>query len=374
MSHLRKLGEKKWQIIIDLGYDEKGKRIRKFKTVNAPRSEAKIIMARMEAKLIDKPNVKDNITLEKHLREWIDVDSKSLGPLTEESYRMQLEAYIIPNLGHYKLKELTTKIIDDFYTEMFKRGKIREEGGLSRRSVRYLHTILRKALNKAINWDRLRENPTDGTSPPKRQRYRNKDVNPQHLIKIINLTDNVLFKDIFEFTLRTGLRRGEVLGLMRSDIDRNRKLISIMREIILLKGKGLVIKDLTKNDKAYTIPVGRKVIEILDKREQEQEKHKKVLGSGYLNDGFVFTWEDGRIINPDTTTHVFSRYSKKEGYTYSFHDLRHGFGAMQIIAGTHTKTLQHLLNHKTERTTSEIYAHIIEGQKTDAAQKIDDFF
>ena len=55
-----------------------------------PSSEAKIIMAQMEAKLVDKPNVKDNITLEKHLRELIDVDSKSLGPLTEGIYRMQL--------------------------------------------------------------------------------------------------------------------------------------------------------------------------------------------------------------------------------------------------------------------------------------------
>ena len=93
-----------------------------------------------------------------------------------------------------------------------------------------------------------------------------------------------------------------------------------------------------------------------------------------MDDGFVFTWEDGRVIDPDTITRAFSRYSKKEGYKYSFHDLRHGFGTMQIITGTHIKTLQQLLNHKSERTTSDVYAHIIEGQKTDAAQKIDDFF
>ena len=76
---------------------------------------------------------------------------------------------------------------------MLKNGKINKEDGLSKSSVRYLHIILRKALNKAINWDRLRENTTDGTSPPKRQKNKNKDVNPHRLIKINNITDKCAF-------------------------------------------------------------------------------------------------------------------------------------------------------------------------------------
>ncbi|MFW6020411.1 MAG: tyrosine-type recombinase/integrase [bacterium] len=375
MSHLRKLGDKKWKIVIDLGYDEEGKRIRKYKTVNLPKPEARDLMHELEKKYKEGQNIDDNIKLSTHLKEWIDTHSSEISPTTEESYRNQINAYLIPHLGDIKLKDLNTKTIDDFYTKMLLEGKKKGEGGLSKRSVRYLHTILNKALKKADSWDRLKKNPAEGTSPPKRQRNKNKKINPEHLIEIITLAEEEIYREIYEFALRTGLRRGEILGLTWSDIFWERRLISVNKTLVRLDHKGFVLKDLTKNDTAYTIPAGEKVIDLLEKRKEKQEKYKKQLKDNYKDDGFIFCWEDGSLIDVDTVTHSFKRYAVKAGYEqYTFHDLRHGFATIQVLAGTHTKTLQRLLGHKTKQVTDDQYSHITAGPKTDAAEKIDEYF
>ena len=372
MSHLRKMGDKKWKIIIDLGKDENGNRQRKYKTVNVAQPEAKRIMSRMEAELLDKPDLNGEIKLKEHLREWLEYYSSNLASTTVDSYKGQIEPYLIPELGNIKLKNLTTKKIEDHYQNMLDHGKRQGKGGLSKRTVEYQHTILRKALDKAIDWNRIEENPADKADPPKSQ-DKNKDIDPYELIEIIQSVDNEVWKDLFEFTLRTGLRRGEVLGLMWRAIDWDRKLLSIMRNLTIADGKP-VLKDMTKNGTSYTLPIGEKTIDLLKKIKKRQEEYKKIYKNSFKDDGFVFTWEKGKYIAPNSYTKAFKRYAKKMGYEYNLHDLRHGFAAIQIISGTHTKTLQELLNHKSQSTTQDIYSHILSQQKTDATDIIDDFF
>lgn len=374
MGRLKKLGDKKWKIIIELGEDEQGIRRRKTKTVNMPYPEAKELMRELEDEILNKQHLNDNILLKNHLKEFIDTHAKTIKPLTEKSYRQQIDAYLIPNLGDYKLQELNAKIIDDFYTEMLENGMLRGAGGLSKRSVRYLHVILKKALDKAIDWDRLSENPADKATPPKKQRTKNKDVNPKELVEIINSVKEIHYKYIFEFALRTGLRRGEILGLKWSAVDWDRQMLSVMRNLQRLPDIGFIMQEYTKNNTAYTTPIGKKVIKILEEVEKIQKNHKVMFKREYKDDNLVFCNENGSPIDPDVLSSAFSRYAENNGSKYTFHDLRHGFGAIQIMSGTHTKTLQELLNHKSETTTADIYSHIAEKQKTDAAEKIDEFF
>jgi len=81
VGRLKKLGDKKWKIIIELGEDENGKRRRKTKTVNLPHSEAKEYMKDMEDKLLKQKGLNNQIKLKDHLLEWIKTHSKKLSPL-----------------------------------------------------------------------------------------------------------------------------------------------------------------------------------------------------------------------------------------------------------------------------------------------------
>ena len=60
------------------------------------------------------PNYNNDIYLKDHMGEWIDLHSRNISIKTKESYENQIEAYINPYLGDYKMKELNPKIIEEF--------------------------------------------------------------------------------------------------------------------------------------------------------------------------------------------------------------------------------------------------------------------
>lgn len=375
MAGVRNVGPEKWEISIYLGRDKSGKKNMKYFTFEGTEKQAEKFGVKKELEYANKSDINDNILLKNHLLEWIDFYSEHIKPLTEESYRQQINAYLIPHLGKYKLSNLTTKIIDDFYIKMRKEGRIRGKGGLSKRSVRYLHTILQKSLDTAIDWNRLQENPCKKTTPPTYKKTKKKEIKPNELIEIIQNTKNIIYKNLFEFTLRTGLRRGEVIGLLWKNVDWNNKILTINKSLQRLDNKGFFMQMSTKNNEAYTLPLTKKAIELLKKIKAEQAKWKLQYGTAYKKNKLIFCNEDGSPFDPDSVTNAFKRQAKQCGHgKYTFHDLRHGFGTIQTITGTHTKTLQELLNHKTMETTANTYSHILEEQKIKAMKKIDNFF
>ena len=53
----------------------------------------------------------------------------------------------------------------------------------------------------------------------------------------------------------------------------------------------------------------------------------------------------------------------------TFHAFRHSFATLQLQAGTDIYTVSKMLGHKNLKTT-QIYAHIVDEQKRQAASKI----
>src|SRR5690554_6255872 len=197
MSHIQRIGDKKYKIIIYLGRDKNGKQIRKTKTVSGiTEPEAKRLMSRMEVKMMDNPVTEKDIALAEHIEEWLKVHKKNLKPLTLESYTQQIENHIIPSLGHIKLRELSPRVIDMFYQKKLENGKINGPGGLSNRSVRYLHSILHKILEQARKWQRISTNPADMANPPKKKKTRKNHIKEEELKKFITNIYKNYYNDI----------------------------------------------------------------------------------------------------------------------------------------------------------------------------------
>ena len=107
----------------------------------------------MEKDLREGIFVDNNLTLEEHLLDFIESQKKKLKPRTYNSYKMIIESHLIPALGQYKLKRLiqNPKLIEDYYDYKLKKGSIRYQNkGLSNRTVRYHHAVLKRAFHIAI--------------------------------------------------------------------------------------------------------------------------------------------------------------------------------------------------------------------------------
>ncbi|MBS3886660.1 MAG: hypothetical protein KGZ41_00965 [Dethiobacter sp.] len=100
---------------------------------------------------------------------WLnDYMKLSLRATTWESYKYQVNGHIIPALGNLKIVQLQTAHIQRLYNEKLQGGRLDgKEGGLTPKSVRYIHTVIHSCLAQAKKEGLLTVNPSDAVRLPK---------------------------------------------------------------------------------------------------------------------------------------------------------------------------------------------------------------
>ena len=159
---------------------------------------------------------------------------------------------------------------------------------------------------------------------------------------------------VIEVALFTGCRRGEIVGLKWSDIDFENQRISVKRSI-------------------RTISIPERLCKTLTEYRLQQNRHIAYLGDGWRNLDYVFTEEDGYVMNPHTPTKQFDHFLKRHGIRHlKSHGLRHTSATMLLANGCDIKTVSSRLGHA-DITTTNIYVHTLESTDRMAAQTFDNF-
>jgi integrase len=168
------------------------------------------------------------LTVERHLNAWLtDSIEGKLARASHDAYKRDVHHHIIPSLGRRKLKDLSTPDIRRFYR------KKRDEG-LSNRSLEYIHTTLRKALEDARNDGIITRNPTDGVKPhktPQGAAKESKALDPVQVRALLSAASGDRWEALYVVALHTGLRRGEALGLLWEDVDLEEATLSVRRSL-----------------------------------------------------------------------------------------------------------------------------------------------
>jgi hypothetical protein len=94
-----------------------------------------------------------------YLLEWLAGIRSSLRPSTWESYERLCRRHLIPRIGHLYLHQLGPGHLSALYADLHTAGRLDGAGGLSARTVQYLHVVLSKALSDAVAEGRLPRNP-----------------------------------------------------------------------------------------------------------------------------------------------------------------------------------------------------------------------
>ena len=142
----------RWQGSVLIGYDpETGRQKRKYfygRTRKEVQDKLIKIIPKVQTGTYREPT---KITVAEWFTTWLNVYMKpSLRPTTWESYRYQVEGHIIPALGHLRLAQLQTAHIQRLYNKKLKSGRLDgRKGGLSPRSIKYIHTVIHSALEQA---------------------------------------------------------------------------------------------------------------------------------------------------------------------------------------------------------------------------------
>jgi integrase len=280
-------------------------------------------------------------------------------PGTYENYGILVKAHIKPVLGNIPLAKLQANTLQAFYNDKLTSGRVDGQDGLSTRMVRYLHVIIRQALQQAVKEGLLSRNVADAASPPT---IKNKQMRPLSEAELITFLEAAKGDRLFAAYLlaaTTGLRRGELLGLCWDCVDLERGIIAVRRQLLTLKA-GLVLDD------AVRTKAGRRSVALTDDAIRELKAHRQrqlqerlLLGAAYQNSGLVFCREDGEALDPREFTKRFQRWLEKSGLPRTrLHDLRHTHATLLLARGIPAKLVQERLGHSSITMTLDLYSHV----------------
>ena len=224
-----KLPNGKWKVVISLGFDAGGKRIRKTATAATKREAAKCLKE-LKERYANISIEARNYTVQSWCDEWLlKVAPSNAAPHTVAGYRSNLERHVYPRLGHIGLVDLNGKHVLDFQHQL-------QVSGLKVATVKVARRPLTAALNVAVAFGFLGSNPTKSVALPRDPR-RGPAGTRLGLCDIDALLEAARVAspqiDLFvHLGVTRGLRRGEICGLWWDDINYETGEIHITHNLI----------------------------------------------------------------------------------------------------------------------------------------------
>jgi integrase len=360
----------RWRASINLGW-QNGKRRRK-QLSGKTRAE---VAAKLKQALKEQDGGRDlgleSITVGAFLRRWLDlVVVPNRKPSTTASYEQVVRLYLVPQIGDVRLERLSPEQIQAMLRALLKTG-------LSPRTVSYTRSILRVALKQAMKWGHLGRNPVDATDAPKAQAHKIVPLTEAQARSILHVVTGHRLEALYRLALSFGLRRGEALGLLWSDVDLDAGTVRITGQVQYIRGPGRGGKvrrtssPKTKSG-ARTIYLPEQLVAAMQRHWEAQAKERRVEGVEWHEHGLVFPSERGTPMAPRNLVRHWKSVLVKAGLpaTVRFHDLRHSAATIMLMQGIPLKTVSDVLGHSSIRVTADVYGHSTSGDKRAAAERM----
>ena len=147
--------------------------------------------------------------------------------------------------------------------------------------------------------------------------------------------------------------------------------LSVKRSIYKPKDGKAQEKPPKSKNSVRTMAIPQRLCETLVEYKQHQDRHASYLGSEWQNLGYIFTEEDGYVMNPMTPTKQFSKFLARHGIRHlKLHGMRHTSATLLLANGCDIKTVSARLGHADLETTN-IYLHSLESVDRLAAGMFD---
>lgn len=273
---------------------------------------------------------------------------------TAETY-LACHARAVPLIGDIPLNRLTTELLRGVIADLTKAGYAPETVAKTMRWVRL-------TLNQAVRDRRIVSSPANGIQLPTPRRSDMRLLGPYQVefLAAVMPDQHQSFPIVAAYT---GLRWGELAGLLVANIDMLRRRLTVRTSLIEAAGvpPRLGSPKTTASERTITLP--KIVTEALG---IHFHSHPPV-------NGLVWTTEQGGFLRRGSFSRVWRKaVSESVGQPCVPHDLRHTHASWLIAAGEHPKAIQARLGHSSIQVTMDRYGHLMEGLDSRTADRLDE--
>lgn len=287
-------------------------------------------------------------------------------------YRTDLNR-ILPYIGAVRVRALEAAHVQTAIAAM---TDLKTKNGQPRYSpttiARSVHT-LRNAFNVLVLTGKLASNPVNlkdrHVDLPKGEEYEPVILNAEQLAQLLETARGTWIECALHVYALTGMRRGEVLGLHRTDLDFKTKRIT-PRHNVKYVGTKVVIGNLKTKASKKAIPMTDELAAWLKEQERRVAAMRDARPRYWTEQGLVFPATNGKPMHPRNLQRAFKQLLAKADLPRDFtiHGIRHSYGTL-LGQKYNAKVLQDLLRHADVRTTYR-YVHSDESQARAAADDI----
>lgn len=280
----------------------------------------------------------------------IDKNGKTESYINLEKYG---RLYILPRL---QKRMLNTCGLSDFQQCISKAR--RTSGGtapLSRRTLRNLKATIMQFVHFAVAngyMEPLRGQLYIPAAAPSTERV---ILQPDDIARLFDGPANDWYINIFRFTLVTGLRTGEVLGIQSGDIKNN---VLTINRAINCRNQITEGKNQNARRRIYLNKIARRII------------NENQFRNGRLATPWIFCSKTGGPLSQSTLRNAWLKIAQERQLPGCPYSLRHTF--ISLLKNEMPEAmLKSIVGHSASMDTYGIYGHVVNGEMEAASRIID---
>jgi integrase len=363
-----------YKVVIDLGRDAAGKRVRyrrTFKTLKEAQRVTRDVLSKRDLGISINPN---RLLVGDWIRGWLDrhLSEGHITASTHVRYEIAMRVHVLPVLGSLPIQQLRRDHVLDLRAAMI-------EGRDGRRpqspaSVKKTLGVLRQALDEAVKNSLIVTNPAQHVkAPPVSTAKEQRALNEDEITSLLKAAAGTRFDFPLRLTLSTGLRRGELLALTWNDIDLDEGRLNVRQAVSLANGEFSFHEPKSKSRRSISLSPA--TVQLLRRHRTEQNEQR--LRS-------AIDWSRPELVAPSSIGTVWHFRRFLRGYravlartdigapeTVNWHTLRHTAASQWIASGASVFEVARRLGHSSTSTTERVYAHLLPRQDDVSAHALD---
>lgn len=296
-------------------------------------AQGKAIMDKVE------PCTNFSIFVDKWFNTYVITNNK---PSEQLNKKTAIKNHLKPFFGKMDLDKISALNIEEFKA-------LKQAEGKCNKSINNYLGMLSKCLNCAEEWGVIKNAPRTKhlKVPPQKFRFLTEEEYNKLLEEAQKI--NREFYEMVLFTLRTGVRVGELMAIRWEDIDFDRQNVTIRRSIV----NGIIGSP--KSNKTRQIPLSDDIFSVIKNKKRN------------LKDSNIWKMETSRFSLNRKLKRACRRFGFKVG---GWHDLRHTFASKLANNGVALQVIQALLGHSDLKMTQR-YAHLEPLTLSDAIKTLE---
>jgi len=374
-KYVTKKGETRYLFQTYLGIDpatgkEKRTTRRGFKTIKEAKAAERDLLLDVEENGFSSNEDFQNPTFAEVAELWLESYKSTVKPTTYQSVKIKLDVMIDLYFTDMKIQQISVAYCQKVAIQ------------LSNRYILYTnyYSVISRVFKYATSIDIIKSNPLDKIIKPKNRPLKVKEnyYTKQELtdfLKVCKENCKPVEYTFYHLLAFTGLRIGEAIGLMWSDVDFENKRLNISRTAVKI-GKEQTVQDPKTKRSKRVITLDDETLNVLKLWKRQQIKEYFQAGKAYQHDSnYIFTNSKGKWLLTATMkvklSSFFCKHNKLKKITP--HGFRHTHASLLFEAGITAKIISDRLGHNNVQTTLDMYTHINDNQRVEVVDQLMDF-